>query len=97
MILSGLYCTVWNKAFQEYMESTGFKQSAANPCVYVQVAGMMTIVAVYVDDLILNTKTTEEMKESLMTRFKMKDMGKLHYCLGIGIEQVEDWKCLWLH
>ena len=27
----------------------------------------------------------------------MKDMGKLHYCLGINIEQDEKQKCLWMH
>ena len=27
----------------------------------------------------------------------MKDLGKLHYCLGVCIEQDEDRKCLWLH
>jgi len=27
----------------------------------------------------------------------MKDMGKLHYCLGVSIVHDEDQKCLWLH
>ena len=57
----------------------------------------MAVIAVYVDDLILSTKTSQEMqeaKESLQARFKMKDMGKLHYCLGISIE---DEKCVWVH
>ncbi len=25
----------WNKAFHDYMEQIGFKQSAADPCVYI--------------------------------------------------------------
>ena len=48
----------------------------------------LTIVTVHVDDLILLTETKEEMenlKSSLASRFKMKDMGKLHYCLGVNI------------
>jgi len=83
----------WNKAYQEHMESMGFKQSAADPCVYVRATEMTAIVAVYVDDIILITETPEEMqnvKESLAGRFKMKDMGKLHYCLGINIEHDEE-------
>ena len=39
----------------------------------------MIIAAVYVDDLILITRTVEDMqkvKESLATWFKMKDMGE---------------------
>ena len=45
-------------------------------------------------------KTTEEMKHlksNLSTRFKMKDMGKLHYCLGIMIEKDQEGKSLWIH
>ena len=71
-----------NTAFREYMESIRFKQSAADPCVYIRTADTMTIVAVYVDDLIVIAKMVEEMqkvKETLAARFRIKDMGKLHY------------------
>ena len=37
------------------------------------------------------------MKKSLATQFKMKDMGKLHYCLGVSIMQDENRKCVWMH
>ena len=60
----------------------------------------MTVIAIYVDDLILIAETMDEMKkvkESLATKFRMTDMGKLHYCLGITIVQEEKKKCLWLH
>ena len=49
----------------------------------------MKIIAVYVDDLILIAKSLSEiqqMKDSLSKTFKMKDMGKLRYCLGINFE-----------
>ena len=75
------------------MESIGFKQSTADPCVYIQISDTITIVAVYVDDLIVITKTPKEMariKETLATQFKIKDRGPLHYCLGISIEQDKD-------
>eukprot|EP00731_Ephydatia_muelleri_P018948 Em0011g988a len=52
-----------------------------------------TIIAVYVDDLIIiakNPETMERIKGSLTERFKMKDLGKLHYCLGINIEYDEN-------
>ena len=60
----------------------------------------ITIVTVYVDDCIIVTKTTEKMaeiKSNLMSKFKMKDLGKLHHCLGMTIEHDEKRKCLWLH
>lgn len=78
----------------------GLNQSEADPCVYVGTVGTMTTIAVYVDDLILITATAKEMqmvKESLATQFKMTDMGKLHYCLGVTVVQDESKKCLWLH
>ena len=74
----------WNTVFREYMETIHFKPSTADPCVYVQGGEDMTIVAVYVDDLIIVTKTPEEIrkvKEYLEACFKMKDRGKSHYCL----------------
>ena len=64
----------------------------ADPCVYLRdiEKNSIAILAVYVDDIILFTKTEEEMvqqKNLLSTRFKMKDMGPLHYILGIHVEQ----------
>lgn len=80
----------WNKELKSYMEKIGFKQSSADPCIFVRNAKCLTVVAVYVDDLILVSDTEEEMqkvKNDLAAQFKMKDMGQLHYCLGINIEQ----------
>ena len=90
----------WNTAFREFMEQIHFKQSTADPCIDVRTVDVMAIIAVYVDDLIVMTKTLEEMqqiKKSLASHFQMKDMGKLHYCLGIHVEQDEQKQCLWIH
>ena len=91
----------WNIVFNDYLKSIDFEQSTADPCVYIKKkADSLTIVTVCVDDLIVIANTAEEMtkvKEVLTVRFRMKDMGNLHYCLGITIEQDEDQQCLWLH
>ena len=75
----------------DYLKSINFEQSTADPCVYVKnTSSGLLVIAVYVDDLIIVAKTTEKMtnvKESLSKQFKMKDMGKLHHCLGITVEQ----------
>ena len=71
----------WNKVSTEFMMSIGYHQSTADPCIYVRDT---CIVAVYVDDLIIATKTPEEMqevKQLLNSQFQMKDVGELHYCL----------------
>ena len=74
------------------------RSGEADPCVYIRTESTMTILAVYVDDLIIITKTRDEMdevKENLEDKFKTKDMGKLHYCLGINV--VQDENGIWMH
>ena len=54
----------------------------------------------YVDDLAILATTESDMstiKKCLGTRFKMKDFGELHYCLGVCIEWDKDKNTLWLH
>ena len=56
--------------------------------------GKLTIISIYVDDLILLADVISEMKEvkrNLSVKFRMKDLGLLSYCLGIGITQGEGW------
>ena len=77
--------------------SIGYHQSTADPCIYVRDT---CIVAVYVDDLIIAMKTPEEIqevKQLLNSQFQMKDMGELHYCLGITIERDKTEKSIRLH
>ncbi len=84
----------WNKVFQEYMITLGISQSTADPCVFTQISDMcMTIVAVYVDDLILLSSDSDRMqklKQNLADRFRMKDMAPLHYLLGVTVVQDSD-------
>lgn len=74
------------------MESAKFKQCTADSCIFVRNdENGLTIVAVYVDDLIIMTSTPRAMKrlkDSLSARFQMKDLGKLRYCLGITVELI---------
>ena len=91
----------WNSSFTEFLEFIGFEQNTADPCVFARTKGDdFTVVAVYVDDLIVIAKTLDKMngvKGSLAERFEMKDLGEIHYCLGISIERDEERKCIWMH
>ena len=91
----------WNTVFTAHMESGNFKQCSADPCVFVRSEGTdLAIVAVYVDDLIIATKTLQvmkNMKDDLSNHLKMKDLGKIHYCLGIAVEYDEEKNTLWVH
>ena len=90
----------WNQAFSEYLKSIDFAQSGADPCVYIKTTNPIAILAVYVDDLALLTNKEADMKDvkaCLEAQFKMKDLGELHYCLGVCIERYKDQGTLWLH
>lgn len=83
----------WNKVLSEYLLSLGFIQSNADPCVFILINDDDTcIIAVYVDDLIIFSILIERLeyfKSKLSSRFKMKDLGSLHYCLGITIDYID--------
>ena len=81
----------WNSVLNSYLLELSFKQSDADPCIYIKNANDTKIVlAVYVDDLIIMTDTESDMtdiKHALESKFEMKDLGELHYCLGITVER----------
>ena len=50
--------------------------------------GRMTILIVYVDDIILtgdNTGKVERLKKVLATKFEVKDLGQMRYFLGMEV------------
>ena len=50
----------------------------------------MFVIAVYVDDILLAGKSEQkiaEIKSALKQCFKVKDMGKLSYFLGVNVQQ----------
>lgn len=82
------------------MKSIGFIHSTSDQCVFVRSGQELEILAVYVDDLILITESTESMnnlKESLKKHYKMKDMGELSYILGISVVQDKEKNHVILH
>ena len=71
-----------------------FTKSDADPCVYVyNVEDSRAYILVWVDDLILAASSDVLLsciKNSLNTRFDMKDLGPLKYFLGIEFSQKDD-------
>jgi hypothetical protein len=85
---------LWNLVMDKFLKAHGFTPSFADPCVYIKIeAWHITIIVLYVDDLIIATSTTKalnDIKTKLHQRFKMKDLGELRYCLGIQIRHNTD-------
>ena len=79
----------WNETIHDYLSKEGFVQSLADPCVYRKFvdgdASNCIILVIWVDDLIIsasNNKLLDDVKKSLSDKFKMKDLGILHWFLG---------------
>ena len=83
----------WNNLLHSYLRANKFVQSPTDHCVYVQkIDGGIEIIVIWVDDLIIAASDESLLngtKRMLKDRFKMKDLGKLSYFLGIDFKQEE--------
>jgi len=81
----------WNQKLDAFLKSIEFMKSEADPNVYVaQVGDVKFFIVVYVDDLILvcNDQTKLlQIKKELSQKFEMKDLGELHFFLGMEVER----------
>ena len=80
----------WYTRIENYFTRLGFTKSEADANLYqIVVDGKLLIIILYVDDLILagDEKLITSCKEDLAREFEMKDMGLLHYFLGLEIWQ----------
>ena len=71
----------------------GLTKSVADSNLYYKVFdGQSLILVLYVDDLFLTgaEKLIEWCKQQLASEFKMKDLGLMHYFLGLEVWQHED-------
>ena len=77
----------------------GFVQADSDPCIYRASAGETFFIGVYVDDIVLAAKSEKqlsEVKKSLAERFNIKDMGRLHYFLGMKVIQNDETNEVWI-
>ena len=84
----------WNSSLDSYLKQLNFHQSDSDPCIYICITdNVLCIIAVYVDDIIIACKSLDllrKIKSSLSSRYKMKDLGSLHYFLGVNVIQDND-------
>ena len=76
----------WNSTIDGYLKQLGYLQSNSDPCVYIAAVGKMAVVGVYVDDIVVACKSEAKLKkfkQDLCRRFDVKDLGRLHYFLGM--------------
>ena len=78
----------WNIALDKHLKEIGFVQVESDPCIYRASSGEPFFIGVYVDDIIMASKSKaklDEVKQSLAKKFDIKDLGKLHHFLGMKI------------
>ena len=84
----------WYSRLSENLQRLGFRPSKADTSLFFYKRGKVIIfMLVYVDDIIVassSQKATNALLEDLKKDFALKDLGDLHYFLGIEVKKVTD-------
>jgi hypothetical protein len=78
----------WYKKMDEFLRSLGFNKSEADPNLYYHIDGNECFILVlYVDDIFItgSERHIVECKQALTKKFEMKDLGQMHYFLGLEV------------
>ena len=84
----------WNDKLNSYLQSLGFTQAKADPCLFFKNTekGKIYLIS-YVDDLLIASKDEDlilQTGQNLRKHFQLTSLGKNKNYLGIQIEQGED-------
>ena len=86
---------LWNNVLHCFLIDNSFKQSLIDHCVYTRFQeNDRVIIIVFVDDILIsanNEIVMHEVKNTFSNKFKMKDLGKLSYFLGMNFEIGNDY------
>ena len=80
----------WYGWIDSYLQQLGFIKSDVDPNLYyLMVENEPLILVLYVDDLFLtgSSRITKDYKKNLEAESDMKDMGLMHYFLGLEVWQ----------
>jgi hypothetical protein len=88
----------WSNKIGQYLVTSGFQTSNLDFSLYVKKTNHgIVVIVIYVDDLIIigdSDANIFDLKKLLKQKFEMKDLGELHYFLGI--EVIQSPKGIWL-
>jgi len=84
----------WYSRFATYLLSVGFTEAKSDTSLFVYKRGSdVAYLLLYVDDIILTASSTEllgRIISALQHEFSMKDLGDLHYFLGMQVQRRDD-------
>ena len=78
----------WYARMDAYLLRIGFVKSIVDPNIYINVLdNEHVIILLYVDDLFITSveRRIQECKKMLAVEFEMKDLGLMHYYLGLEV------------
>lgn len=77
----------WHTKLDQILKKYGATPTTADPCLYYVVdGGELTLIAVYVDDIMIASKSRDRIdnfEKELSKFFEVKDLGPVQYCLGL--------------
>jgi hypothetical protein len=81
----------WYSRIDSYLREMGFQWSEADPNLYFLAGEKPLILVLYVDDLFLtgDEQLIADCKVNLAAKFEMKDLGLMHYFLGLEVWQMD--------
>jgi hypothetical protein len=89
---------IWYSRLSDKLQSIGFRPSQVDISLFHYRKGSMVILLlVYVDDIIVVSSsfaTIQALLQDLQGDFALKDLGPLHYFLGIEVQHTADGLCL---
>lgn len=84
----------WYGKIAEFLVKSGYSVAPSDSSLFVKTqGGKLSVVLVYVDDLIITGDNNEEIqrvKENLSVRFQMKELGELKHFLGLEIDRSKE-------
>ena len=81
----------WYGTLTDFLKSAGYKQGSVDPTLFKKKDGdHLMLVQIYVDDIIFGSTSptlTTQFEALMKSKFQMSMMGKLHFFLGLNIQQ----------
>ena len=88
----------WNLLLRDFLKSIGFRQSLADPCLFVHEARKIQLL-VYVDDIAAAAETKKQLtwfNDQLFSRFNAKNLGEISKLLGVRVTRDRKTRSIYL-
>ncbi|MBW0535868.1 hypothetical protein O181_075583, partial [Austropuccinia psidii MF-1] len=86
----------WYLRIKKFFEDSGFRPSAADPCLFMRDGEDPCFVFLHVDDLVIGGRNLQKFKSEISRAFDMKDLGELRYVLGMLVKRNREKRGLFL-